>query len=322
VAKITPSVAEVAALVKPAEHEGPWEREAPTRHALRRYLILVGHWRWERADRRALALVRLARAENKTKLPAGWDSDGDLSAWIPVEECICCGHHFKGRYSNQAYCSHACSKRFAEIEEWAIKRVGVVGPPRCQFCHEMMETDNPAQEYCNWRCKKSANIIEAYEQADAELGLKIRAARESRGLSLGAVAEMAGCTSKYIGMIERGVVPPGRDIREQLLTILEVDAPPLPPPPVRRCGWRPCSADISHLQHNATYCCKNHSRYARGERRPANGHANGHGHASNGHAAGDRSAPARGGERDHADPLPDPGCAAGGAVVDRPPDHP
>jgi hypothetical protein len=131
-----PSVAEVAVLITPGEREGPWQREAPVRHALRRYLLLNLRWArsWHRADMKAAALVALARAERKVRLPRGWDSDDDVSAWVPTTECVVCGRVVLHRFENQQHCGYACLQRGAEIERWSIARAGSIGPPRCQFC--------------------------------------------------------------------------------------------------------------------------------------------------------------------------------------------
>ena len=81
-----PSVTQVAFLLAPAENQTPWVNEAPVRHAIRRYLLIGCRWTksWHRADAKAAALVSLARAERKVHLPRGFDSDSDLSAWLPT----------------------------------------------------------------------------------------------------------------------------------------------------------------------------------------------------------------------------------------------
>ena len=124
-----------------------------------------------------------------------------------------------------------------------------------------METDNPAQQYCNIRCKKNANILEAEEQADAELAAKIKAARYARGMTQAEVAERAGVARAYIDMIERGVVPGTEDLRQQILTILELDPDDPVSAPKRCCGW--CGVDISDRDPTADYCCDAHGKRAR-----------------------------------------------------------
>jgi hypothetical protein len=108
-----PTVTAIALLLAPAEHQTPWQNEAPVRHALRRYLLIVLGWkRWARADAKAAALVSLARAERRVHLPRGFDSDSDLSAWLPTHECICCGRFVVRRY--EQFCTlpaHGASPR-------------------------------------------------------------------------------------------------------------------------------------------------------------------------------------------------------------------
>jgi transcriptional regulator with XRE-family HTH domain len=263
--KTVPTVTEIALLLAPNEHEGPWQHEAPVRHAIRRYLLIGCQWTrsWHRADAKAAALVSLARAERKVRLPKGWDSDGDLSAWIPSHECFCCGRFFVQRFESQRFCKYACARRFAEIERWNIARAGSTGPPRCKWCNSYMEVDQPNQAYCNSLCMGRAHSMAAADRADAELGAKIAATRFARGLTQRQLARLAGVDRTYITAIEGGDLPGSEDLRQQILNILELDPEEPAAATERLCLW--CGAPTGSKRADVWYCCFNHKR--RGERR-------------------------------------------------------
>jgi hypothetical protein len=256
-----PSVADVVLLITPGERELPWEREAPTRHALRRYLLALKWTRsWHRADLKAAALVALARAERKVRLPTGWDSESDLAAWLPDTECPICGKFFRARFYGQQYCGSLCGRRGTEMELFSIARAGAIGPPRCQWCRAYMEVDYPGQLHCNSTCMGRAKSLKAVERADAELGAKIKAARFARGLTQRQLARMVGVDLSYIKHIEPGSQPGSQDLREQILNILELDPDASVQVTERLCLW--CGEPTGSKRASVHYCCSNHQRLA------------------------------------------------------------
>jgi hypothetical protein len=143
-------VAEVLALAPPAL---PWRNEAPARHRIRVLLVLQG-MAWERTDWLGHSLVARARNERGVRQPRGWDSDADLSQWLPDFDNprVVCGRPYGRLFVGQDCCGTKCMNRRAEIEAWSIARVGAVGPPRCRFCFNYFEPDNPLQQFCGPRC--------------------------------------------------------------------------------------------------------------------------------------------------------------------------
>jgi transcriptional regulator with XRE-family HTH domain len=273
-----PSVVQVAEVLAGARHWLPWEREAPVRHSIRVLLILQG-MSWARADWLGHSLVARGRIENGTRQPPGWDSDAELCEWLPDQACPICGKAFRRRWANQVFCSTKCADRQAEIEAYCIAQVGRVGPPQCRFCRSVMEIDNPAQEYCNQRCRERAHTIETQERVDKELGGRIAAARFARGLTQGQLAEMVGCTRGYITHVERGTLPGGEDLRQQILTILEIDPDAPPMDTTRLCAQ--CGEPYQAKRADAWYCGTNCQKRARRAAAKANGRCY-EGHKPNG----------------------------------------
>jgi hypothetical protein len=137
-----PAVTEVADLLALARPIFPWKREAPVRHAIRVLLILQG-MPWPRADFIGHSLVARARIERSVGQPRGYDTDTELSYWIPTEECPICDRRFVRAFSDQAHCSTACAHAAARNEAWAAAQVGACEPPRCLWSFTLMEPDDP-----------------------------------------------------------------------------------------------------------------------------------------------------------------------------------
>jgi predicted nucleic acid-binding Zn ribbon protein len=216
-----PSVVDVAEALAGARHWLPWELEAPVRHSIRVLLILQG-MNWRRADWIGHSLVARARIELGVRQPAGWDSDTELWEWLPDFDnpCPICGRAFCRRWVNQLFCSTACSRRNAEIEEFAHARVGVIGPPHCRFCWQIFEADTGHEVYCSSRCYERANRLSARERADADFAQRVRSARLNAGWNQAELARRLGIAHSYLGHVEACIAVMSEELRAQALELL------------------------------------------------------------------------------------------------------
>jgi transcriptional regulator with XRE-family HTH domain len=253
-----PQVAEVLALAPPVM---PWKFEALCRAWIRARLC-VQHVSWPRADRMAFVLVAFAREELGIRAPRGYDSDADLSNWIPSEECGVCGRFYCRVWPEQTHCSTACSNAAARAEAFAAARAGVTGPPRCRWCNGYTEfLDTPWQRYCSDRCYQRAGALRSAEAAEPDLGVKVRDARMARQMLQRELAKMVGVATTYITLIEKGRAPMRAELRDRIFSVLNLDAEgnsaePLPP---RICPW--CLEQLpADRRSDSRFCSYEHQK--------------------------------------------------------------
>jgi transcriptional regulator with XRE-family HTH domain len=253
-----PEVAEVLALAPPIM---PWKFEALARAWIRSSLC-VQHVGWPRADKLAFLLVAYAREELGIRAPRGYDSDVDLASWIPSESCPICDRRFCRVWPEQVCCSTACARAHARNEAFAAARVGVVGPPRCQWCGSHIEfLEVPWQLYCGDRCYRRANALQSAEAAEPDLGIKIRNARVAKRLLQRDLAARLGIVSSYVTQIEAGRVPVPVEMRPKLFAALDLDehGDPTEPLDMPVCPW--CLEQLpADRRSDSKFCSQEHQR--------------------------------------------------------------
>jgi hypothetical protein len=146
-----PSIQDIAEVLALASPETPWWYEGPVRHRVR-VILLETRWTrsWHRADLEARRLVANGRLKNGVRMPAGWDSDTDLSSWIGSLECAICGKIVIQKIHNQVYCSSRCKTRANYIGATKQRL------QRCEKCGEIFEGGTVEAKYCSAACSYAA----------------------------------------------------------------------------------------------------------------------------------------------------------------------